>query len=103
MDPPTQAHTQKTCMLQFLPAIAASVFNRCQLPHCMLPVTFPEFHVMCLLGTLFRHHKYMHKEGKAVHVTLELVNAQSWRWKQHICLERIHQQLYYFLNFKGTL
>jgi len=79
MDPPTQGHTQKTCMLQFLPAIAASVFNRCQLPHCMLPVTFPEFHVMCLLAALFRHHKYMHKDGKAVHITLELVNAQSWR------------------------
>jgi hypothetical protein len=77
LDPPTQGHTQ------FLPAIAASVFSVCHLPHCMLRVTLPVFHVMCLLGKLFTLNKYMHKQGKAVHVSLELVNAQSWRWKQH--------------------
>lgn len=51
MDPPAQGHTQ------FLPAIVASAFNGCHLRHCMLPVTLPMFHVMCLLGKLFKHHK----------------------------------------------
>jgi hypothetical protein len=58
MDPPAQGPTQ------FLPAVAASVFSGRHLRHCTLPVTLPVFHVMCLLGKLFRHHKLCTNKDK---------------------------------------
>lgn len=71
---------------------------------CLLPVMFPVFHVMSLFGTVFRHHKYMHKQGKAVYIILDLVNAQFCRWKQHICLKQYAAaKVYCVINGKATL